>query len=153
MYYENFCMVYILFCLDVLSTFLCDFFKKNDGNCLLTSFIVCDECVFWVFAIIRFLIAHLPKQSLRTKLVHQKDRITSKQRTNVVSNISCKDCPQYYVRKTGRKLGTRIKEHHTAILRHNKMSLVQAHASHSGHNFNFNDSAIITTDPRKKADY
>ena len=88
-----------------------------------------------------FGIAHVPNQKLRTRLVHPKDKITAKERTNVVYKINCKDCPQYYVGKTGRKLDTRLKEHQAAIRRH-----VETLFRH-----NFDNTTIITTAPRKKS--
>jgi len=44
-----------------------------------------------------------------------KDTLPNSSKKNVVYKITCKDCDASYVGQTGRKLNTRITEHHNHI--------------------------------------
>lgn len=44
--------------------------------------------------------------------------------TNIIYKIDCNKCNQFYVRRTGQHLKTRIPEHHLAVKGHNQNSLV-----------------------------
>ena len=52
-----------------------------------------------------------PCQSLRQALVHPKDKRPLEDTTDAVYRIPCKQCPKAYVGESGRRLGTRLKEH------------------------------------------
>ena len=54
-----------------------------------------------------------PYQTLRQLLVHPKDKIDSKDKSEVVYQIPCKICNKSYIWETGRKFDTRLKEHKT----------------------------------------
>ena len=56
-----------------------------------------------------------PYQTLRNILVHPKDKIDNENKTGVVYKIPCMNCNQIYIGETGRKLGTRTKEHKTEV--------------------------------------
>jgi len=45
----------------------------------------------------------------------QKDSLEHDSKRNVVYKIDCKNCNASYIGQTGRKLNTRIKEHHNNI--------------------------------------
>ena len=64
-----------------------------------------------------------------TVLLDLKDKTTTRKSTNVVYKITCNDCLQYYVKITGRKLGTSLKEHQAALRPHGKTLLVQGHTT------------------------
>ena len=50
------------------------------------------------------------------RFVHpQKDTLPNMFRTNVVYKINCRDCDTSYVGQTGKRLKTRIAEHHNHI--------------------------------------
>ena len=47
------------------------------------------------------------------------------------------------------KLGARSKELQATIRQYDETSFAQAHTTHNGHNLDFDNTAIIATDPRK----
>ncbi|XP_072035701.1 uncharacterized protein [Amphiura filiformis] len=52
-----------------------------------------------------------PTNTLKSLLVHPKDKKDIKQTSDVVYDIPCKGCDKSYVGETGRQFGTRLKEH------------------------------------------
>ncbi|XP_072051972.1 uncharacterized protein [Amphiura filiformis] len=52
-----------------------------------------------------------PTNTLKSLLVHPKDKKDIEQTSDVVYNIPCKGCDKSYVGETGRQFGTRLKEH------------------------------------------
>ncbi len=54
-----------------------------------------------------------PHQTLRQLLVHPKDKIEPKYKSEVVYQIPCKNCDKSYIGETGRKFDIRLKEHKT----------------------------------------
>jgi len=55
--------------------------------------------------------ANRPRRTLRNFVVHPKDKVKDKDKTELIYRVSCKNCSSSYVGETGRKLGLRIKEH------------------------------------------
>ena len=51
-----------------------------------------------------------PHTTLRNLLVHPKDRISDKEKPEVVYKIPRKNCERVYVGETGRPLAARVKE-------------------------------------------
>jgi len=47
--------------------------------------------------------------------VHPKDKQEKEEITDCVYKIPCSNCEQTYIGETGRKLGTRLKEHKTEV--------------------------------------
>ena len=56
---------------------------------------------------------HQPRNTLRSKLVHVKDKTKEGQRSGVVYQVNCGECDATYIGETARPLATREKEHHT----------------------------------------
>ena len=52
-----------------------------------------------------------PKLTIRNFLVHPKDKVDKLDKSEIVYKIPCKSCDQVYIGETGRKFGTRMKEH------------------------------------------
>jgi len=48
-------------------------------------------------------------------LVHPKDRISDKEKPEVVYKIRCKNGERVYIGETGRPLGVRVKEHRKEV--------------------------------------
>jgi len=88
-------------------------------------------------------IAHKPMSTIRSAIMHPKDRVNDAFKTNVVYNIPCGGCSNTYVGQTGRRLKTRMAEHQSDIRRQNPDSQVAEHVYHTGHTFKFNEVQII----------
>ena len=56
-----------------------------------------------------------PHTTLRSMLVHPKDKISDEEKPEVVYKIPCKNCERDYVGETGRPLGARVKEHRKEV--------------------------------------
>ena len=54
---------------------------------------------------------HKPFNTLRSILVHPKDKTPDPKKCGVIYQIQCPQCPEQYVGETGRTLETRMKEH------------------------------------------
>ena len=54
-----------------------------------------------------------PQTSLRNILVHAKDKQDNEDKAGVVYEIPCQNCDKTYIGETGRRFGTRKKEHKT----------------------------------------
>ena len=54
-----------------------------------------------------------PHSNLRNMLVHVKDKQDNEDKAGVVYEIPCKNCDKTYIGETGRRFGTRKKEHKT----------------------------------------
>jgi hypothetical protein len=103
-----------------------------------------------------------PHTSLRNILVHPKDKIDDDDKTGVVYQIPCRNCPKLYVGETGRKFGTRCKEHkiETEKMSNQKFtratrkesqntemkSAIAEHASRENHVINWDDTKILARD-------
>ena len=44
-------------------------------------------------------------------MVHPKDKVKDKDKTELIYRVPCKNCSSSYVGETGRKFGPRIKKH------------------------------------------
>ena len=55
--------------------------------------------------------ANRTHRTLRNFVVHPKDKVKEKKKTEVIYRVPCKNCSSSYVGETGRKFGLRIKEH------------------------------------------
>ena len=78
-----------------------------------------------------------PTNTIRSMLVHPKDRTSKMNRSGVVYKINCGDCPSSYVGETGRSLGKRVEEHA------GKTSAVATHMDNEGHTFNSDSVEIM----------
>ena len=54
---------------------------------------------------------HKPFNTLRSILVHPKDKTPDHKKCGVVYEIQCRECPAQYVCETARTLETRMKDH------------------------------------------
>jgi len=56
-----------------------------------------------------------PVWTLRSLLVHPKDKQEKEEVTDCVYKIPCSNCEMTYIGETGRKFGSRLKEHKTEV--------------------------------------
>ena len=52
-----------------------------------------------------------PANTIRSQLVHPKDKVSRLQKPGTVYHITCRDCPASYVGETERVLGKRVEDH------------------------------------------
>ena len=82
-----------------------------------------------------------PFNTIRSQLVHPKDKVERDDKCGTVYHIKCDNCDAHYVGETGRALGVRIKEH-----RRNP-SHVHAHCQVNNHTFKSEEVAILHSEP------
>ena len=54
---------------------------------------------------------HRPFNTIRSILVHPKDKTPDAQKCGLVNQVECPECPLTYIGETGRTLATRMKDH------------------------------------------
>ena len=86
-------------------------------------------------------LVHKPFNSLRSQLVHVKDKTENLKKCGTVYHIHCEQCDKDYVGETSRLLETRVKEH----LSRNS-SAVHKHCTFTGHSV---DSSKTKFSPRR----
>ena len=84
---------------------------------------------------------HKPINTLRSILVHPKDKTPKEQQAGTVYHIPCKSCPDTYIGETARLLATRMEEH-----KKNNSSAINEHFTKTGHTINWADTKIIDRD-------
>jgi len=60
-------------------------------------------------------VAVRPVKTLKSLLVHPKDKQEKEELTDCLYKIPCASCEKCYIGETGRKFGTRLKEHNTEV--------------------------------------
>jgi len=60
-------------------------------------------------------VAMRPVKTLKSLLVHPKDKQEEEEIIDCVCKIPCASCEKCYIGETGRKFGTRLKEHKTEV--------------------------------------
>ena len=70
-----------------------------------------------------------------------KSKIPILSQSNIVYKINCKDCSEFYIGKTYRRLSQRIKEHNTS-----ESSALSKHAVLSNHTIDFGNPEILARD-------
>lgn len=93
-------------------------------------------------------VAHKPSNTLKMQLTKIKDQRPSKEKTGVVYSIPCHDCPLTYVGQSGRKFGTRMKEHKKAVEKSDRLSNIFSHENESGHHMNIEGASILYSSRR-----
>ena len=83
---------------------------------------------------------HRPYNTIRSRLVHPKDKVNKVDRAGVVYHIQCSDCNVTYVGETERVLKKRLTEHHKPS------SPVGEHIMSHQHTFSNDDVSILHQD-------
>ena len=78
-----------------------------------------------------------PYNTLRSKLVHPKDKISKLDKSGTVYKIKCGDCDATYVGETERCLKKRVAEHHRSS------SPVGHHMTHQQHTFSESEVSVL----------
>ena len=83
-------------------------------------------------------IFHKPMNSLRSQLVHPKDKTNHLQKSGVIYLITCVDCQKQYIGETARPLGKRLQEHRKLT-----SSAVKEHMDRTNHQMDWNNVKIL----------
>ena len=78
-----------------------------------------------------------PTNTIRSRLVHPKDKIPKDQKCGVVYHVECADCNNSYVGETARSLKSRLKEHRQPP------SHVGQHLKEAKHHFEEQEVAVL----------
>ena len=82
-----------------------------------------------------------PTNTIRSRLVHPKDKIEKLDKCGLVYKVDCGDCDATYVGETGRALKVRLKEH-----RHPRKSHVGQHLKEHQHQFKDEEASVLHTE-------
>ena len=78
-----------------------------------------------------------PHNTVRSHLVHPKDKIKKEDKAGVVYHIQCSECDSHYIGETERILKKRIQEHHRSS------SPVDHHTQDFQHSFSETEVAVL----------
>ena len=78
-----------------------------------------------------------PTNTIRSRLVHPKDKVPKEHKCGIVYHVKCQDCNANYVGETARALNARLKEHRQPP------SHIGQHLQEQQHQFQDNDVAIL----------
>ena len=73
---------------------------------------------------------HWPINTIRSILVHPKDKTPDAQKCGLVYQVECPECPLTYIGETGRTLATSMKDH---LNLRNPLTAVGEHCAHEHH--------------------
>ena len=80
---------------------------------------------------------HKPQNTVRSMLVHPKDKTPTMKQCGVIYQIPCQGCSETYIGETARPLGTRLNEHKKPP------SAVAEHQSNTGHPVDWDNTKVL----------
>ena len=83
---------------------------------------------------------HVPINTIRSILVHPKDKTPDANKCGVVCKFSCPQCTDTYVGETSRSLGTRFKEHSRLKP---PLTAIGEHCKNHNHNIKIDDVQVV----------
>ena len=86
-------------------------------------------------------LVHKPFNSLRSQLVHVKDKTENLKKCGTIYHIHCEQCDKDYVGETSRLLETRVKEHLSK-----NSSAVHEHCQLTGHSVDSSKTKVLATE-------
>ena len=109
-------------------------------------------------------VAMKPFKTLKSVLVHTKDKWEKEDLTECVYKVPCANCDKTYIGETGRKFGVRLHEHKTevesktgrtfrslrasSLTEHNKSTLTD-HATQENYVINWSQATVIDREPER----
>ena len=87
---------------------------------------------------------HKPQNTLRSLLVHPKDKDPMEQKCNTIYQLTCSGCKAQYIGESGRTLEIRRKEH--MDLKKRPPSAVAEHIMATGHEFPLDQTKILASE-------
>ena len=89
---------------------------------------------------------HRPINTIRSILVHPKDKTPDAQKCGLVYQVECPECLLTYIGETGRMLATRMKDH---LNLRNPLTAVGEHCAHEHHTITKDSVSILAREDRK----
>ena len=83
-----------------------------------------------------------PHNSIRSHLVHPKDKVPMEDKSGIVYQIKCGECTAAYVGESGRQLKERVSEHHK---KHS--SPICEHITQADHSFTNENVSVLYQEP------
>ena len=83
---------------------------------------------------------HRPINTIRSILVHPKDKTPDSQKCGLVYQVECPECPLTYIGETDRMLATRMKGH---LNLRNPLTAVGEHCAHEHHNITRDSDRVL----------
>ncbi|XP_076455783.1 uncharacterized protein LOC143290314 [Babylonia areolata] len=83
-----------------------------------------------------------PTNTIRSQLVHHKDKTDKLDTSGLIYQIDCQDCDQSYIGETERNLHIRLEEHKR------ESSLVGEHLTHNQHHFVKDNLQVLDKEAR-----
>jgi len=110
-------------------------------------------------------VAIKPYKTLKSVLVHPKNKQEKEDLTECVYKVPCANCDKTYIGKTGRKFGVILQEHRTevksktgrtftrrlhasSLIEHNKSALTD-HATQENHVINWSQAMVIDRESQR----
>ena len=87
---------------------------------------------------------HKPINTIRSQLVHPKDKTTIDKKCAVIYHIDCDVCDEEYVGETARALQNRVKEHTST--RRSSLTAVGEHCKETGHTISWDNIQVLATE-------
>ena len=84
---------------------------------------------------------HKPINTIRSFLVHPKDKTPDHNKCGVIYKVQCPACTDFYVGETSRTLGTRFKEH--CNLKTATLTAVAEHSKTHRHSINTDNVSVV----------
>ena len=85
---------------------------------------------------------HKPVNTIRSLLVHPKDKTPDSDKCGIIYKINCPDCEETYIGETGRAMHARLKEHKRTT-GNTALTAVGEHIQHHKHNIEMEHVQII----------
>ena len=90
------------------------------------------------------------KNSLKSKICRLKDKRNNSEKSNIVYEFSCGDCPAKYIGESSRTLKVRSHEHSLDIANKRIRNHMFVHQRDNNHKFNLNDVRVLAQEKRSK---
>ena len=90
------------------------------------------------------------RNSIKSKVCQLKDKRNNSEKSNVVYEIPCNDCPAKYIGESSRTVKIRTHEHYLDISNKRIRNHMFIHERDNNHKFNLNETRVIAQEKRSK---
>ena len=96
-----------------------------------------------IFSPFSIKIAHKPSNKIVSSISKLKDPIATFDKSSIIYQIPCKNCPNSYIGESGRELKIRLNEHKKDVSQYNMRSLVAQHVLENGHQMDWENTKVL----------